>query len=49
MLLRALLVSGQILLLAFCRQTAAGQRMRKIDGWEPLSRLLEPMSLDLAA
>ncbi len=49
MLLWALLASGQIPLLAVCRQTAAGQRMRKAAGWETLSQPLEPMSLGPAA
>ncbi len=49
MLLWALLASGQIPPLAVCRETAAGQRMRKVDGWETLSQPLEPMSLNLAA
>lgn len=49
MLLWALLASGQIPPLMVCGQTTAGQRMRKVDGWEPLSQPIEPMPLDLAA
>ena len=49
MLLWALLASGQILPLMVCRQTTAGQRMRKIDGWETLHHPLEPAVLDAAA
>ncbi len=48
MLLWALLASGQIPPLMVCGQTTAGQRMRKVDGWETLSQPLEPMPLDLA-